>query len=273
VTIWEALLALVRRWYIVLAALLVALIGSYGAVKAPGVYWSRAEVTFLAPASTVNPNTLKVRSSDLIITAGVVAKLVNGNLTWNKMADPAATIVGEGVRDGWSVRLPDYGGQWSRVYSRQVLDVQVAGPTAEAVRERQTELLDRIDAELAGLQKGVAQSDRITTTVVPAVPSVYYFHGSKVRALAMIWLLAGSGALATAVWLEHRARRRPTPTAAPRDEWPDWLVALPAWSPAGLSLRGVLSPPHGVGVHGPEDGDEASSASRSSRARRAPTRP
>lgn len=272
-TIWEALLALVRRWYIVLAALLVALVGSYGAVKAPGVYWSRAEVTFLAPASQVNPNTLKVRSSDLIITAGVVAKLVNGNITWNKMADPAATIVGEGVRDGWSVRLPDYGGQWSRVYSRQVLDVQVAGPTEEAVRARQTELLNQIDAELAGLQTGVAESDRITTTVVPAVPAIYYFHGSKLRALAMTWVLTGAGALAVAVWLEHRGGKRRRPDVPPRDEWPEWLVALPPSSPAGLSLRGVLSPPHGVGVHGREDRDEASSASRSSRARRAPTRP
>ena len=221
----------------------------------------------------MNPNTLKVRSSDLIITAGVVAKLVNGNVTWNKMADPAATIVGEGVRDGWAVRLPDYGGQWSRVYSRQVLDVQVAGPTAEAVRARQTELLSQIDAELAGIQNGVAESDRITTTVVPAVPAVYYFHGSKLRALAMIWVLSGAGALAAAVWLEHRARRGRGPTAAPRDDGPAWLVSLPASSPASLSLRGVLSPPHGVGVQGRADGGGASSAPRSSRARRAPTRP
>ncbi len=127
---------------------------------------------------------------------------------------------------------------------------------------------------LAGLQTGVAESDRITTTVVPAVPSIYYFHGSKLRALAMIWLLAGGGALAAAVWLEHRGGRPRRAVGPPRDEWPEWLITLPLPSPAGLSLRGVLSPPHGVGVHGrDDDGDEASSASRSSRARRAPTRP
>ncbi|WP_372593085.1 hypothetical protein [Actinotalea sp.] len=207
-TIWDTLQALVRRWYVLLLALAVAAGGSYLAKQASGVYWSRAEVTFLAPSSAINPNTLKVRSSDLIITAGLVARQINGNAMWNKMADPAATIVGEGVLDGWAVRLPDYGGQWSTVYSRQVLDVQVVGPTIEDVRARQLELLDRIDAELAAFQEGVAASDLVTTEVVPAVPPVYYVGGSAMRAIAMICLLSGSGALALTVLLEHRARRR-----------------------------------------------------------------
>jgi len=208
VTIWDALQTIARRWYVVLVAVVAGLVVSYLAMGAQGVYWSRAEVTFLAPSSAINPNMLTTRSSDLIITAGAVAKRVNGNITWNKMADPAATIVGQGVLDGWSVHLPDYGGQWSTVYSRQVLDVQVSGPTVEDVRARKSEILARIDAELAVLQEGVVESDRITTTVVPATPSVYYLDGSKVRALAMIWVLCGAGALAAVVLLEDRAGRR-----------------------------------------------------------------
>ncbi len=211
--IWDLVVALVRRWYVVLLALVVGLSASYLAVNARGVYWSRAEVTFLAPTSAINPNALRTISSDLIITAGVVAKRVNGNITWNKMADPAATIVGQGVLDGSSVHLPDYGGQWSRVFSRQVLDVQVSGPTEAVVRTRQNELLARIDEELAALQQGVRSSDLITTEVVPSSPSVYYFHGSKIRSLAMIWVLCGAGTLAVVTLLEERTRRRePSPT-------------------------------------------------------------
>ncbi|KQY42923.1 hypothetical protein [Cellulomonas sp. Root137] len=208
-TIWDALQALVRRWYVLLGAVLIGLLASYVAVTAEGAYWSHAEVTFLAPTSAINPNALRTTSSDLIIAAGAVAKRVNGNAAWNQMADPAATIVGQGILDGWQVKLPDHGGQWSRVYPRQVLDIQVSGPTADVVKARRAELIERIDAELAGLQQGVAPSDLITTAVVPAAPSISYMHGSKVRALAMIWVLVGVGVLAAIQILEPRSARQP----------------------------------------------------------------
>ncbi len=207
-TIWEAFQALFRRWYILLIAAAVALGMSLAVTGAKGVYWSRVEVTFLAPTSETNPNALRTTSSDLVVTAAVVAKLVNGNRTWNKMADPAASIVGEGVDDGWAVRLPDYGGQWSTVYARQVLDVQVSGPTEQAVLERTHELTTEIDEKLAGLQKGVAQRDRITTMVVPQEAGVRYLGGSPMRALAMVWVLCGAAALTASSVVEWRARRR-----------------------------------------------------------------
>lgn len=205
--IWDMLLALVRRWYVALLALVLALGASYVVKSHQSVYWSRAEVTFLAPASSVYPNSLTTTSTDLIDTASLIAKRINGNTVWNKLSDPAATIVGEGIYDGWAVHVPDYGGQWSRVFSRQVLDVQVSGPTEEAVRARQTVLLDQISAQLTELQTGVAPADRITATVVPDPPNVTEFRGSKVRSLAMIWLLAGSGAVAGVVELERRRVR------------------------------------------------------------------
>lgn len=206
-TIWEVFRALLRRWYILLTATAVAGMLSYSVMGAKGVYWSRVEVTFLAPTSEVNPNVLRTTSSDLVVTAAVVAKLVNGNATWNKMADPATTIVGEGVASGWAVRLPDYGGQWSTVYSRQVLDVQVSGPTAEAVLEQNQALIVRIEEELSALQRGVPQRDRITTMIVPEEPGIRYLVGRPTRALVMVWLLCGAAALVATGLVELRARR------------------------------------------------------------------
>ncbi|MDQ0371967.1 hypothetical protein [Cellulomonas humilata] len=250
-TIWDALLALVHRWYVLLGAVLIGLLASYVAVSAEGAYWSKAEVTFLAPTSAINPNALRTTSSDLIIAAGAVAKRVNGNATWNQMADPAATIVGQGIVDGSQVKLPDHGGQWSRVYPRQVLDVQVSGPTAEVVRTRRAQLLESIDTELAGLQQGVAPSDRITTAVVPAAPSIIYIHGSKVRALVMIWVLVGVGVLAAIQILEPHSRQ-------------PWSGAVPALVPSGapgrraapgtLRTRLVGHPPRGKRPAVPPDG-------------------
>jgi hypothetical protein len=208
-TIWDALWSVTRKWYVALLAVVAGLVASYVAMGDTGVYWSRAEVTFLAPTSEINPNALRTTSSDLVVTAAVVARRVNGNLVWNKMADPAATIVGEGVRHGWAVRLPDYGGQWSRVYPRQVLDVQVAGPSVLEVTEQQQRLIERIDAELAEMQAGVSASDRVTTAVVPAVPNVYHYTGDKKRALMMIWILAAGAWLAATVLTEPLSERRP----------------------------------------------------------------
>lgn len=245
-TIWDAMQALVRRWYVLVGAVLIGLLASYVAVSAEGAYWSKAEVTFLAPTSAINPNALRVTSSDLIIAAGAVAKRVNGNATWNQMADPAATIVGQGILDGSQVKLPDHGGQWSRVYPRQVLDIQVSGPTAEVVRTRRAQLLARIDAELAGLQEGVAASDRITTAVVPAAPSIIYIHGSKVRALAMIWILVGVGVLAAIQILEPRTARQP---------WSGVVPALVRSGRAGSSRsRLTRHPPRGRRPDLPPDG-------------------
>lgn len=207
-TIWDALRAIVHRWYVLALAVLAALAVSYTVVQAPGVYWSRAEVTFLAPTSTTFPNALRTTSSDLVATAAVVAKRVNDGRTSNKMADPSVTLFGEGVRDGWSVRLPDYGGQWARSYPRQVLDVQVVGPTADGVRARQTELVAAIDSELDRFQEGVAARDRVTTTVVPTDPTIYLVTGSRTRALAMVWLLAGAAALAGTVIVDAFSERR-----------------------------------------------------------------
>lgn len=204
-TIWDVLRALTRRWYVVLLAFAVATTASYAIRHQPGVYWSRAEVTFLAPTSANNPNSLQTTSTDLVITAGLVAKNINGNRTWNKVSDPSATIVGQGIYDGWIVRLPDEGGQWSRYYGRQVLDVEVSGPSEEAVRSQQAELFRRIDAALRSMQVGVAASDRITTTVVPATPNVYYMPGRRTMAIGMVWLLAG--AIATALVVEIESRR------------------------------------------------------------------
>ncbi|WP_426594499.1 hypothetical protein ACPPVS_03015 [Cellulomonas sp. McL0617] len=216
-TIWDTTQALLRHWYVLIGAVMIGLLASYSAMHEPGVYWSRAEVTFLAPTSAVNPNALTVTSSDLIIAAGAVAKRVNGNVVWNQMADPAATIVGQGILDGSTVQLPNYGGQWSKVYSRQVLDVQVSGPTPEDVRARQRTLIDRINTELAGLQKGTRASDLITTTVVPADPSIFFFGGSPMRAVAMIWVLCGVGVFAAVQILEPRALRQRWAGVVPPD--------------------------------------------------------
>jgi hypothetical protein len=201
--------ALLRRWYVPVAAVLVAVLATVWVETRPGVYYARVQVTFLAPSSALYPNSLATRSFDLVATAGVVAKLVNGNQASLKMADPGTTLVGEGVLDGVAVRLPDDGGQWSRYYKTQALDVEATGPSAEVVTERREATVVAIEKRLAELQVGVDAGNKITTEVLPVTAGVVYMGGSTVRAAGMLWLLAFAGALASVVSFESRSRRPP----------------------------------------------------------------
>lgn len=209
-TLWDLIRAAVRRWPVLLAGALASLGLVYATTLDDGVYWSRTQVVFLAPASKAYPNALRTTSEDLIITAGAVAKAVSGPAAVTKYASPDATLVGEGIRDGWSIRLPDTGGQWAPNFAQQVLYVEVVGATAEQVGARQEEIIDQIAHELDRLQRdaGVAPVNDITVTVAPESTVVHQVGGSSLRAAGMAGLLGASATFAVIAVLETRARRR-----------------------------------------------------------------
>ncbi|TDD70944.1 hypothetical protein E1262_07370 [Jiangella aurantiaca] len=212
-TPWELILTMIRRWPVVLAGALCTGALAFAMAAGDHVYWSRTEVVFLAPTSRLYPNALNAPSEDIIITAGVVAKMVTGPAATLKYASPDANLVGIGVRDGWSVKLPDTGGQWAPNFASQVLSVEVVAPDRETVVARQQELVDRIAQELENLQRnaGVDPVNDITVTVNPRTSTVYEVGGSRMRAMGMTGLLGGGATLAVIVLLEYRARVRGTP--------------------------------------------------------------
>ncbi|SDU50353.1 hypothetical protein [Jiangella alkaliphila] len=216
-TPWELILTMIRRWPVVLAGVLCTGALAFVLVSDDRVYWSRTEVVFLAPTSQLYPNSLNAASEDLIITAGVVAKLVTGPDAIVKYASPDANLVGIGVLDGWSVKLPDTGGQWAPNFASQVLSVEVVAPDRETLVARQQELIARISQELDTLQReaGVHPVNDITVTVNPETSAVYEIGGSSIRTLAMTAILGGGATLSAIVLLEYRARRRGHPI--PRD--------------------------------------------------------
>jgi hypothetical protein len=207
--LWELVRAALRSWPLVLAGAAVTLLVAYCTTLDDGVYWSRAQVVFLAPQSAAYPNTLRTTSEDIIMTAGVVAKSVAGPDKVTKYASPDATLVGEGVRDGWSVRQPDTGGQWAIHFAQQVLYVEVVAPTAEEADERQSVLIARITEELHELQAaaGVLPVNEITVTVAPESTVVNHIQGSSARSVAMTGVL-GIGATCTVLALVEARRRR-----------------------------------------------------------------
>lgn len=219
-TVWDLVRTALRRWPIVAAGAVVTLVAVYGTTLDDGVYWSRAQVVFLAPASTDNPNMLRTTSEDVIITAGVVAKAVVGPAAMTKYASPDVTLIGEGVRDGWSLRLPDTGGQWATHFNQQVLYVEVVAATPQEVEDRQTVLVDLIAGELRSLQEdaGVAPVNNITVTVAPESSVIHHVQGSPIRSAGMVGVLGVGATCAVLILAEARGRRPVTHDhpAAPR---------------------------------------------------------
>lgn len=215
-TVWETFAAMRRRWAFVLTGFACTALAVSVVISQPGVYWSRTDVLFLAPSSESYPNVLRTTSEDLIITAGIVAKRINGTQSLTKTATMDVTLMGRGVLDGASIQLPDNGGQWAPNYNEQALTVQVTAATAEEVRERQESILAQISKELDDLQDeaGVADVNRITTAIVPFTAGVQHINGEPKRASAMTVILGGSLTLLAVGLAELWAvRRRAVPAA------------------------------------------------------------
>lgn len=202
-----------RRWYVVVAGLVITLAVVHHIQTRPGVYWARTSVVFLAPTSTANPNAIETTSGGLIQTTGVVARMVNGSRTRPQPVSPRVTLADQGVRDGISVFQPNIGGQWANNYESASLVIDVTGPSESIVRTRTQRAVTRIEHALRTLQdqEGVDRFNRITARPSNDPAQIHYDLGQPHRAEAVA-LLLGVGLTLTATvsldgWLARRRRR------------------------------------------------------------------
>ena len=200
-----------RNWPVALVGLLTSLCAGVWIAHSPGVYYEQVNVIFIMPATPDSGNALQNGSDNLIRTAGVVARLVSNDWAGPEPVSDSATLLGQGVRRGYSVRLPNAGGQWAYNFDKPQLNVEVVGTSPAEVRSTMTQVLARVDATLIGLQssQGVQPALRIQTRLSPPASSVEYVTGSRARAFAAIVALELSLTVAALFALERwRARRR-----------------------------------------------------------------
>jgi hypothetical protein len=219
VTFWELVRALVRYWPIVLVGALCTVGVGTAAISRDGVYFTRTSIAFLAPSNVGYSNAIRTVRDDVIETAGIVAKRVTGPGKVSKFAAPEVTLVGLGVRDGWSLRLPDTGGQWATNFATQALTLDVVGPTREQVEAQRAEVIQRVRGELEQLQRdaGVPPKNRITTMAVEATV-IHYAGGNRPRTLGMTALLGTAATFAVVFAVDRRRRQREAaPPASPSE--------------------------------------------------------
>lgn len=198
-TTFDVARALLRCWSVVLLGALLTGVGLLAIKQHDGVYWTQVDVVFIAPPAAQEQNAIMPRATKgLIATAGLVERKVNEGRTMPATSSAAVTLVGRGVRDGWQVRLPNSGGQWTDNYDRPVLDVQVAGGSPDQVQATLKTVVGRINATLRDMQAtdGVPPKGQITTQLAPTRVGVFFAGGQPMKAMAMTLLL---GVVATVV--------------------------------------------------------------------------
>lgn len=206
----QCIAALVRRWYVVLAVLLMVVGGIALVPRDAGVYWSRATVVFVPP---INPtragNVLEGSDPSLIYFAAAVERIVNGGQIPARLSGDAG-LYGVGIRDGWSVVLQNSGGQWQTNFNRPMLTVEVVAPDAATAEARMTTLLDSIESIAKELQvdDGTSPTNMITVEVSPSPPSLTFIGGNWKRAVAGILALGAIAAVASALLVDRWANRR-----------------------------------------------------------------
>ncbi len=209
-----------------LVGVLLTAVAGHVAISDDGVHYARTELVFLAPRSANWPNAVQAQSDSIIVTAGAVARTVAGPQELPKFASPDVTLVGMGVRDGWSLRLPDTGGQWASNFATQRLVLEVVGATRDGVAARQQELIQEVDAALHAVQadQGADPAGHITMRPTSESTMIVHVLGSRARAAGMTALLGASVTLAAVMLLERRRRGRGGPAS----------VASPAAAPSAV---------------------------------------
>jgi len=211
-TLVDLLSGLVKRWPIVLVAIGLSVLAALLLARTEPVYRARTEVVFLAPTSARYPNELVTQTESLIVTAGAVAKRINGADTELKFGSPLVNPVGAPStgKSTW-ISLLDIGTQWVPVFDDQILVVDAVGSSPDEVRRRIDAAADRIQTELRELQQEmkVEPADYITTRMSPVAPVVLEVTGSKTRAAGMTLLIGAFLTVTLVVVLEVRTRRAP----------------------------------------------------------------
>jgi hypothetical protein len=192
-TVESLLRAFRERWYVLVLGLLLTAVGAAFAVRPAPLYWTQADVLVLAPGQTPQDNPAYFGIEGLTIVAGMVEREVNGGPVM-RLADPSAPIYGAGVRDGFSVTLPNAGGQWTASFTRPVLSVEVVAPDPDVVAARYDAIVERVIAAGDRLQdaEDVPLSVRVRLYPVTQDPPVVYVGptaSEKLRGLAAVLLV------------------------------------------------------------------------------------
>jgi hypothetical protein len=205
--------ALLRRWYVLVVALVLAVGANYLLQRGEGVYTTETIVSFVLPnKTTLSPNS-GLDDANVIAFAGIVAGAVNGGKTPAIYSEYDAPFYGAGVRQGVLVSIPNAGNQFVTSYQRAEVVLQIVGPSEQWVAQTQSELLAQVVQISEAQQASVtSQKSRIRTSPVAATKKIFHIVPSRTTSLAalsalLVAALLGGGWTAVAIDRAVRGRK------------------------------------------------------------------
>jgi hypothetical protein len=176
---------ILRRWYVVVVALIFAAFGGYLLQGSGGLYTSETVVSFLLPKETsLSPNS-GLDDTSVIAFSGVVARAAGSGRAPVNYSTDDAPLYGAGLRQGVVLALPNSGNQWSTAYLRAELVLRIVGPTKEWVAQQQDDVLTRIIQVADAQQFSVASEDaRIQVSPVPLTKQIFHIAPSRSETIA-----------------------------------------------------------------------------------------
>lgn len=199
---------LLRRWYIVAAVVLCMLPVLYSSTVSTGVYYSRAQVMFLPPPSKVGGNALKSEAVTTVMYAAIVERRFNGNDGQQKLRTTDAPLYATGLRNGYSVFLPNSGGQWQMSFDDPEIVVEVVSENQANAISEMTRITEKL-RDIASEQQetiGVQPEALIATELSPAQPVAMYVGVRKSRELAALLVLAAAAAIGLPLFADRIIR-------------------------------------------------------------------
>jgi hypothetical protein len=202
-----------RRWYVVSAAFIAALLLGGVLWSQSGVYSTRTVVSLTFPfESTLTPDNATSNES-VVAFAGAVAAQISPETETVRYSAGDAPYYGAGLRQGVLVGLRDEGSQWAPSYGSAVIEIQIVGPTERWVADRQKRILDRVAASTEERQSDVASGidDRVVARVDPLTTQIEHITPSRLALLTAVGAIALAGALVGgwgAYVIEQFTRRR-----------------------------------------------------------------
>jgi hypothetical protein len=202
-----------RRRYVVVIGLILMMWGSSSLASVERTYWVEVQLVFIPPGGASVANVSDQIVPSLINFAGIVQRRVTEAGNPAELPSSGATLYGSGVRDGYSITLPNSGTQWAASYSKPILVVQAVGGSPKAARETLNRVLTEVDVAATELQnaEGAPPESHVLIDRSPATPEVIDVGGTHVGRMKGMAALAGVGLALTAsgaVGLDRMVRKR-----------------------------------------------------------------
>ena len=173
-TLPGALRIILRRWYMMLAALLATAALFVMQYRSDGVWTAQPTVAFVAPWAeqvTASPNG---NSDAATAFAFGIVQQYNAGLDPEPLSQSTAPLYGVGVRKGVLVSMANTGDQWAAVINQPLVDIQVVGPSAAWVHTTEESAITQLSRLAAAAQAGsdVSNAQAISVQLQPLTDTV-----------------------------------------------------------------------------------------------------